>query len=31
LSASDLKRMPDDIDDGPEQNDDEPNSKVNHE
>jgi hypothetical protein len=31
LSASDLKSMPDDIDDGAEQNDDEPNGNVNHE
>ena len=31
LSASDLKGMPDDIDDGAEQNDDEPNGNVNHE
>jgi hypothetical protein len=31
LSASELKSMPDDIDDGAEQNDDEPNGKVNHE
>jgi hypothetical protein len=31
LSASDLKSMPDDIDDRAEQNDDEPNRNVNHE
>lgn len=31
LGASDLKGVPDDIDDGAEQNDDEPNGDVYHE
>lgn len=31
LSARDLKPMPDDIDDGAEQDDDEPNGNVEHE
>jgi hypothetical protein len=31
LSPSDLKSVPDDIDDGAEQNDDEPNGNVKHE